>query len=43
MPTFAAPDGTVLAYTSEGSGPPLLCLPGWSRAAPAPTSRTSPA
>ncbi len=28
MSTFASHDGTTLAYTSEGSGPPLLCLPG---------------
>ena len=28
MSTFAAADGTTLAYTSEGSGPPLLCHPG---------------
>ena len=26
--TFSAPDGTTLAYTSGGSGPPLLCHPG---------------
>ena len=28
MPTFAAPDGTVLSYSREGQGPPLLCHPG---------------
>ena len=28
MTTFAAPDGTRLAYEEIGSGPPLLCLPG---------------
>jgi proline iminopeptidase len=28
MPLFAAADGTQLAYTEVGSGPPLLCLPG---------------
>ncbi|MEU2548341.1 alpha/beta hydrolase [Streptomyces roseolus] len=30
MPTFRAPDGTLLAYHESGSGPgaPLLCLPG---------------
>jgi pimeloyl-ACP methyl ester carboxylesterase len=28
MPTFAAADGTRLAYTSVGEGPPLLCVPG---------------
>ncbi len=28
MPSFASYDGSSLAYTSEGSGPPLLCLPG---------------
>jgi pimeloyl-ACP methyl ester carboxylesterase len=28
MPTFAAPDGTELAYTVVGEGEPLLCLPG---------------
>ncbi|MEV6504494.1 alpha/beta hydrolase [Streptomyces sp. NPDC051642] len=28
MPTFAAPDGTRLAYHSLGDGPPLICLPG---------------
>ncbi|MET9575065.1 MULTISPECIES: alpha/beta fold hydrolase [Streptomyces] len=28
MPTFSAPDGTVLAYHVTGEGPPLLCLPG---------------
>ncbi|MDP9436236.1 MAG: alpha/beta hydrolase, partial [Actinomycetota bacterium] len=28
MTTLSAPDGTRLAYTSQGSGPPLLCLPG---------------
>ena len=28
MPTFSAPDGTVLAYRVVGDGPPLLCVPG---------------
>lgn len=28
MPTFSAPDGTVLAHHVTGEGPPLLCLPG---------------
>ncbi|MDT0343793.1 alpha/beta fold hydrolase [Streptomyces litchfieldiae] len=28
MPTFAAHDGTTLAYTVSGDGPPLVCLPG---------------
>lgn len=28
MPFLAAADGTRLAYTKVGSGPPLLCLPG---------------
>ncbi|MEU5915750.1 alpha/beta hydrolase [Streptomyces sp. NPDC047141] len=28
MPTFSAPDGTVLAYHVSGSGAPLICLPG---------------
>jgi len=28
MSSFAAPDGTRLAYEQVGSGPPLLCLPG---------------
>ena len=28
MTSFAAPDGTRLAYAEVGSGPPLLCLPG---------------
>lgn len=28
MPTFAAPDGTTLAYRVVGDGPPLLCVPG---------------
>jgi pimeloyl-ACP methyl ester carboxylesterase len=28
MPTFNAPDGTVLAYHATGDGPPLICLPG---------------
>lgn len=28
MTTFAAPDGTVLAYRTLGSGDPLVCLPG---------------
>lgn len=28
MPTFAAPDGTRLAYHRTGEGPPVLCLPG---------------
>lgn len=28
MPSFASYDGTRLAYTEVGSGPPLLCLPG---------------
>lgn len=28
MPTFAAPDGTRLAYHASGDGPPLICLPG---------------
>lgn len=30
MPTFTAPDGTRLAYTDLGSGPPVLLLHGWS-------------
>ncbi|QIP83828.1 alpha/beta hydrolase [Streptomyces sp. Tu 2975] len=28
MPTFQAPDGTVLACHVSGDGPPLICLPG---------------
>jgi pimeloyl-ACP methyl ester carboxylesterase len=28
MPTFSSYDGTRLAYTKVGSGPPLLCVPG---------------
>ncbi|SHM09851.1 alpha/beta fold hydrolase [Actinacidiphila paucisporea] len=28
MPTFTAPDGTLLAYRTAGDGDPLLCLPG---------------
>ncbi|WP_416961124.1 alpha/beta fold hydrolase [Streptomyces sp. Agncl-13] len=28
MPTFAAPDGTRLAYHASGDGPPVICLPG---------------
>ena len=28
MPTFAAPDGTLLAYRTTGEGAPLVCLPG---------------
>ncbi|QES20628.1 alpha/beta hydrolase [Streptomyces venezuelae] len=28
MPTFTAPDGTLLAYHASGSGAPLICLPG---------------
>ncbi|MEV4601878.1 alpha/beta hydrolase [Amycolatopsis sp. NPDC049253] len=28
MPSFAAPDGTVLAYRVLGSGTPAVCLPG---------------
>lgn len=28
MPTFAASDGTTLAYRSLGGGDPLICLPG---------------
>ncbi|MEV4427588.1 alpha/beta fold hydrolase [Streptomyces sp. R-07] len=28
MPTFSAPDGTLLAYHASGSGAPLICLPG---------------
>ncbi|MEV6896549.1 alpha/beta hydrolase [Amycolatopsis sp. NPDC051372] len=28
MPTFAAPDGTTLAYRVLGSGTPVVCLPG---------------
>ncbi len=28
MPTFSAADGTQLAYTKAGEGPPLLCQPG---------------
>ncbi|MFI5528513.1 alpha/beta fold hydrolase [Kitasatospora sp. NPDC051853] len=28
MATFSAPDGTLLTYHREGSGAPLLCLPG---------------
>ena len=29
--TFAAADGTLLAYSDEGAGLPLLCLPGLTR------------
>ncbi|MCD7436751.1 alpha/beta hydrolase [Streptomyces lincolnensis] len=28
MPTFPAPDGTLLTYHLAGEGPPLVCLPG---------------
>jgi proline iminopeptidase len=28
MPTFRAPDGTVLAYAVSGEGAPLVCVPG---------------
>ncbi len=28
MPTFAAPDGTRLAYHATGDGDPIVCLPG---------------
>jgi pimeloyl-ACP methyl ester carboxylesterase len=28
MPTFPAPDGTLLAHHASGDGPPLVCLPG---------------
>lgn len=28
MPSFAAPDGTELAYRLVGDGPPLVCVPG---------------
>ncbi|MGW7331295.1 alpha/beta fold hydrolase [Streptomyces sp. NPDC054840] len=28
MPTFTAPDGTRLAYRIDGSGDPLVCVPG---------------
>lgn len=28
MPTFAAPDGTLLAYHVTGEGDPVICLPG---------------
>ncbi|HET6293498.1 MAG TPA: alpha/beta hydrolase [Kribbella sp.] len=28
MPTFSAPDGTVLAYRLVGEGDPVICLPG---------------
>lgn len=28
MPTFRAPDGTLLAHHTFGDGPPLVCLPG---------------
>jgi pimeloyl-ACP methyl ester carboxylesterase len=28
MPTFSAPDGTVLAHHVYGTGRPLVCLPG---------------
>lgn len=28
MPTFAAPDGTLLAYHVTGEGDPVVCLPG---------------
>lgn len=28
MPTFAAPDGTRLAYHGRGDGEPIVCLPG---------------
>lgn len=31
MTTFAAPDGTMLAYADEGEGLPLLCLSGLTR------------
>ncbi|MFD7560171.1 alpha/beta fold hydrolase [Streptomyces sp. NPDC059835] len=28
MPTFCAPDGTLLAYRTDGDGDPLVCIPG---------------
>jgi proline iminopeptidase len=28
MPTFPAPDGTLLAYRTDGQGDPIVCLPG---------------
>ncbi|POX44045.1 alpha/beta hydrolase [Streptomyces sp. Ru71] len=28
MPTFTAPDGTLLVHHDSGDGPPLVCLPG---------------
>ncbi|MFJ6793477.1 alpha/beta fold hydrolase [Streptomyces sp. NPDC091268] len=28
MPTFDAPDGTLLAYRTRGDGAPLICIPG---------------
>nr|WSW67812.1 alpha/beta hydrolase [Streptomyces sp. NBC_00995] len=28
MPTFSAPDGTLLAYRAYGEGDPVLCIPG---------------
>ncbi|MGW6980536.1 alpha/beta fold hydrolase [Streptomyces sp. NPDC054932] len=28
MPTFTAPDGTLLAYRTHGSGDPVVCVPG---------------
>ncbi|SEN05964.1 alpha/beta fold hydrolase [Actinacidiphila rubida] len=28
MPTFSAPDGTLLTYRTAGDGTPLVCLPG---------------
>ncbi|MEU6234349.1 alpha/beta hydrolase [Kitasatospora sp. NPDC047058] len=28
MPTFSAPDGTLLSYRTHGDGEPLVCLPG---------------
>ncbi|MGZ9811852.1 alpha/beta fold hydrolase [Pseudoroseicyclus sp. H15] len=31
MPVFAAEDGTEIYYRDEGTGPPLLCLPGLTR------------
>lgn len=32
VPTFHAPDGTLLAHRAIGSGDPVICLPGGPRA-----------
>lgn len=35
MPTYSAPDGTLLAYETQGEGDPVVCIPGGPMQTPA--------